>query len=72
MEANVINWDSLVQLASNVGMCVVITIYFLVRDWKFQGTIIEALGKLTAVTETMSKAIDKINDTITHLHKGDM
>lgn len=56
--------DSIVQLASNVGMCVVITVYFLVRDWKFQGTIIEALSKLTSVT-------DNINRTIERLHGGE-
>lgn len=56
--------DDLVQLISNVGMCVVITVYFLVRDWKFQGTIIEALSKLTAVT-------DSINETIKRLHGGE-
>ena len=59
-----INIDNLVQLISNVGMCVVITVYFLVRDWKFQGTIIEALSKLTTVT-------DNINRTIERLHGGD-
>lgn len=56
--------ESLVQLISNVGMCVVITVYFLVRDWKFQGTIIEALSKLTTVT-------DNINRTIERLHGGE-
>lgn len=65
MEPTVINWDSLIQLISNVGMCVVITLYFLIRDWKFQGTIIEALGKLAAVTEN-------INQTISRLHKEDI
>lgn len=56
--------NDIVTLASNVGMCVVITAYFLIRDWKFQGTIIEALGKLAAVTEN-------INQTINRLHKED-
>lgn len=59
------NINDIVTLASNVGMCVVITGYFLIRDWKFQGTIIEALGKLAAVTEN-------INQTITRLHKEEM
>lgn len=57
--------QEIVSMASNVGMCVVITAYFLIRDWKFQGTIIEALGKLAAVTEN-------INQTITRLHKEEM
>lgn len=57
--------QEIVSMASNVGMCVVITAYFLIRDWKFQGTIIEALGKLAAVTE-------QINQTITRLHKEDV
>ena len=57
--------QEIVIMASNVGMCVVITAYFLIRDWKFQGTIIEALGKLAAVTEN-------INQTITRLHKEEM
>lgn len=56
------NINEIVSMASNVGMCVVITAYFLIRDWKFQGTIIEALGKLAAVTE-------QINQTIARLHK---
>lgn len=59
------NINEIVTLASNVGMSVVITAYFLIRDWKFQGTIIEALGKLAAVTE-------QINQTITRLHKEDI
>jgi len=59
------NINEIVSMASNVGMCVVITAYFLIRDWKFQGTIIEALGKLAAVTEN-------INQTINRLHKEDM
>ena len=58
------NLEAVTQLISNVGMCVVITIYFLVRDWKFQGTIIEALSKLTSVT-------DNINKTIERLHPGE-
>ena len=53
--------DGLVQLISNVGMCVVITVYFLIRDWKFQGTIIEALGKLTAVTDNINKTIERLH-----------
>lgn len=57
--------QEIVSMASNVGMCVVITAYFLIRDWKFQGTIIEALGKLAAVTE-------QINQTIARLHKEDV
>lgn len=59
------NINEIVSMASNVGMCVVITAYFLIRDWKFQGTIIEALGKLAAVTE-------QINQTIARLHREDV
>lgn len=64
MENTGLTFDGLLEAVSSVGMCVLITIYFLVRDWKFQGAIIEALGKLTAVT-------DNINKTIERLHGGD-
>lgn len=55
------NISEIVTMASNVGMCVVITAYFLIRDWKFQGTIIEALAKLTAVTDNINKTIDRLH-----------
>lgn len=61
MENSGLTIDSLVQLISNVGMCVVITVYFLVRDWKFQGTIIDALAKLTAVTDNINKTIERLH-----------
>ena len=56
------NIEQIVNLAMNSGMSIMITIYFLYRDWKYQGQLISlmsnissVLGNLTNVTEGLRR-----------------
>lgn len=49
--------ETIVQLAMNNGMAIVITVYFLIRDWKYQATLTNLLG-------TLNSAVDRFNATI--------
>lgn len=56
------NIEQVVNLAMNSGMSIMITIYFLYRDWKYQGQLISlmsnissVLGNLTNVTEGLRR-----------------
>ena len=40
--------ESIVNLAMNTGLAVVIVIYFLLRDWKFQQSLTDVLAELKA------------------------
>lgn len=50
-------WDQIVQVALNSGMSVMITVYFLYRDWKFQETLVKLLGSL-------ENSIDRLNQIL--------
>lgn len=49
--------ELIVNLAINNGMAIAITVYFLLRDWKYQQTLVNLLGSLTS-------AVDRFNNTI--------
>lgn len=42
------NIEAWVNLAMNSGLAIVIVVYFLMRDWKFQQTLQEVLSELKA------------------------
>lgn len=48
------NIETIINLAMNSGMSLLITCYFLYRDWKYQQTLTSLLG-------TLSSAIDRFN-----------
>lgn len=50
--------EHLVQLALNSGMAVAITIYFLIRDWKYQQTLVNLLGSLTSAVDRFNASVD--------------
>lgn len=49
--------EKIVNLVMNNGMAIVITAYFLYRDWKYQQT-------LTGLLSTLSAAIDRFNAVV--------
>ena len=49
--------EQIVSLAMNSGMAIVITVYFLIRDWKFQTSMQEMLGEFRA---TLSEIKDMV------------
>lgn len=54
--------DQIVQLALNSGMSILITCYFLYRDWKYQNTLVSLLGTLSAAIDRFNSAIDRMGD----------
>lgn len=57
--------NELITLVSNVGIPFTITIYFLVRDWKFNNTLVQTMTTLTDTVNTLK-------ETIKMLHAGDV
>ena len=53
--------EAIVQLAMNSGMSLLITCYFLYRDWKYQQTLTSLLG-------TLSAAVDQFNQTVKSMY----
>lgn len=49
--------EAIVNLALNSGMSILITVYFLYRDWKYQGQILETLAQLNEVMRNTTEAI---------------
>lgn len=47
-----------VTLAMNHGMSLLITCYFLYRDWKYQGALQSLLGTLSAAVERFNSLVD--------------
>lgn len=43
------NIETIVNLAMNSGMSIMITIYFLYRDWKYQGQLINLMSNVSTV-----------------------
>ena len=56
--------EQIVSLALNSGLAIVITVYFLLRDWKFQGQLTELMGEFRATLES-------IKDMIAGYHHGE-
>lgn len=54
--------DQIVQLALNSGMSILITCYFLYRDWKYQNTLVSLLGTLSSAIDRFNSAIDRMGD----------
>lgn len=54
--------DQVVQLALNSGMSILITCYFLYRDWKYQNTLVSLLGTLSSAIDRFNSAIDRMGD----------
>ena len=50
--------EAFVQLAMNHGMSLLITCYFLYRDWKYQQTLTSLLGNLSAAIDRFNAAVD--------------
>lgn len=48
-------FQDIIGAVTNYGACFVVMVYFLVRDWKYQNTVIEMMGKLS---ETMGHVDD--------------
>ena len=55
--------EKIISLAMNSGMSILITCYFLYRDWKYQQTLTSLLGTLAA-------AIDRFNSALDHMGGG--
>lgn len=49
--------EQIVNLALNSGMSILITVYFLYRDWKYQSQIVETLAQLNEVMRSTTEAI---------------
>lgn len=57
--------ETIVSIISNYGMAFAVTVYFLVRDWRFNDNLIETM-------QTLKDAVDSMKETMTLLHKGDL
>lgn len=55
--------ENIVQVALNSGMSILITCYFLFRDWKYQENLTKILG-------TLGAAVDRFNTTIDTFVEG--
>lgn len=53
------NIETIVQMAMNSGMSILITCYFLYRDWKYQGALQSLLGTLAAAVERFNTLVDQ-------------
>lgn len=51
--------NTILEFIVNNGIGVAVIIYFCIRDWKFQDTLVKALGTLTDQTERLSKILDR-------------
>lgn len=56
--------ENIVNMAMNHGMSILITCYFLYRDWKYQQTLTSLLGNLGAAMERFNAAIDRMGGGI--------
>lgn len=52
------NIDAIVNLAMNSGMSILITVYFLYRDWKYQGQLIELLGNVSTTLTSLKEIVE--------------
>lgn len=49
--------EQIVNMAMNSGMAVVITVYFLIRDWKYQGNLTNLLTRLEQAIDAFSMIV---------------
>ena len=47
------NIEQIVNLAMNSGMSIMITVYFLYRDWKYQGQLISLMSNISSVLSNL-------------------
>ncbi len=53
---------AIVDLVVNNGVAIAIVIYFCLRDWKFQETLVRTLTTITEQNETIKKIITRLNE----------
>lgn len=56
------SFKDILNVAVNYGMSIIITVYFLYRDWKYQGTLTSLLGTLSAAIDRFNSAVDRMGD----------
>lgn len=53
--------ETITNVAMNHGMSLLITCYFLFRDWKYQETLTSLLGTLGAAIDRFNAIVDNAN-----------
>ena len=53
------NISELVNLCINSGVSIVIITYFILRDWKFNNTLVTTLTSLVNAVDTLKKLISE-------------
>ena len=52
--------ENIVNLAMNSGMSILITVYFLYRDWKYQGQLINLMGNVSSVLSDLKGVTEEL------------
>lgn len=61
------NIETIINLAMNSGMSLLITCYFLYRDWKYQQTLSSLLGTLASAIDRFNALIDgHVSEVLSH------
>lgn len=50
--------ETAVNLAMNSGMSILITVYFLYRDWKYQGQLIDLLSNVSTTLASLKDIVE--------------
>lgn len=50
--------EAIVNLAMNSGMSILITVYFLYRDWKYQGQLIDLLSNVSTTLAGLKDIVE--------------
>ena len=50
--------EAIVNLAMNSGMSILITVYFLYRDWKYQGQLIDLLSNVSTTLASLKDIVE--------------
>lgn len=59
MEPATVTWvEQLSNLLMNHGMSVLITVYFLYRDWKYQGQLINLMSSVSTVLADLKQIVE--------------
>ena len=59
--------EAIVNLAMNSGMSILITVYFLYRDWKYQGQLIDLMSNISTVLADLKG----ITEGLRRFHEND-
>lgn len=59
--------EQIVNLAMNSGMSILITVYFLYRDWKYQGQLIDLMSNISTVLADLKD----ITEGLRRYHEND-